>query len=73
MQPPAMTNDTIQTLRREAESLARTINDCNRIRQTVYAWQDEKVPLDEQEARLRKIVSMLRDGSAYRYTFTIKN
>lgn len=70
----AMTNDTIQTLRQTAETLAiettpPALNLANRIRFTVYAWQDERLPLDEQENRLRKMVEMLRNGTAVTYTF----
>ena len=67
-----MTNETIQTLRREAESLAPSTSLANRIRFTVYAWQDEKLPLDEQEHRLNKIVTLLRNGEAFNFTFTFK-
>lgn len=66
-----ITNDTIQSLRAEAETIARTTSLANRIRFTVYAWQDEGLPLDEQEARLRKMIQMMRDGSAYTFTFTV--
>lgn len=70
-----MTNDTIQSLRREAETLAiettpPSLNLANRIRQTVYAWQDERLDLGEQEARLRKMVEMLRNGTAVTYRFS---
>ena len=69
-----ITNDTIQSLRMEAETLASettppSLNLANRIRFTVYAWQNELLPLDEQETRLRKMVEMLRNGTAVTYSF----
>lgn len=58
-----MTNDRIQDLRRLAEYLAPDVAMANRVRFTVYAWQDEGVPLDEQERMLEEIVSRFRRAS----------
>lgn len=71
-----ITNDTIQSLLREAQAIAiettpASLNLANRIRFTVYDWQDEMLPLDEQESRLRRMLEMLRSRTAVSYTFTV--
>lgn len=67
--------EQVQVLRREAEALAwdttpRSLDLANRIRFTVYAWQDEGLPPEEQVARLQAILRHLREGTAVTYRFT---
>ena len=63
-------NDRVQAARRLAEALAPTLGQANAARFAMYRMQDERVPLDQQESRLKALAEFFVNP---KYKFVVES